>query len=97
MGAENELELRSTVISDNRFLALRIESGTRTEPLVNLELVDFDMPKGTLVAMVHRGGEILVPRGQTVLLEGDHLAIIGEPSGIQDLADRFGAISAADR
>jgi len=96
MGARNELELRSTVMSDNRFLALKVQSGTRTEPLVNLALVDFEMPKGTLVAMVYRGGEVLVPRGQTVLIEGNHLVIIGEASGIQHVTARFGAISAAD-
>ncbi|MFC1639334.1 amino acid permease [Gemmatimonadota bacterium] len=96
MGAANELALRRTVVSDDRFLALQVESGTRTEPLINVALVDFDMPKGTLVAMVNRRGETLVPRGHTVLLEGDHLAIIGNPSGIQDLTDRFGTCDAPD-
>ncbi|KPJ94410.1 MAG: hypothetical protein AMS18_03760 [Gemmatimonas sp. SG8_17] len=96
MRAGNEHELRRTTLSDNRFLALQVRSGTRTEPLINLALVDFDMPKGTLVAMVHRGGETLVPHGHTVLHEGDHLAIIGEPSGIHDLTDRYGAMSAPD-
>jgi basic amino acid/polyamine antiporter, APA family len=95
-GAKNELELRRTVISDDRFLALQVRSGTRTEPLINLALVDFEMPKGTLVAMVNRRGETLVPRGHTVLLEGDHLAIIGDPRGIHHLADHFGAFSAPD-
>ena len=96
MGAGNELELRRAVISDDRFLALQIESGTRTEPLINVALVDSDMPKGTLVAVVNRRGETLVPRGHTVLLEGDHLAIIGDPSGVQDLTDRFGTGGAPD-
>ena len=96
MGAANKLELRRTVISDNRLLALQVRSGIRTEPLLNLALVDFDMPKGTLVATVQRGGQTLIPRGHMVLLEGDHLAIIGEPGGIHDLMDRFGAISAPD-
>jgi amino acid transporter len=96
MGAGSEHELRRTVLSDNRFLALQVRSGTRTEPLINLALVDFDMPSGTLVAMIHRGGETLVPRGHSVLQEGDHLAIIGEPSGIHYLVGRYGAISEPD-
>ncbi len=48
------------------------------------------MPEGSLVALIRRQGEVLVPRGRTVLQEGDRLTIIGEPMGLATLAERYG-------
>jgi Trk K+ transport system NAD-binding subunit len=48
------------------------------------------MPPGSLIALIHRGGEFIFPRGSTRLLEGDRLTIIGEPLGIQKLREKYG-------
>ena len=48
-----------------------------------------DMPEGTLIALVSRELEVIVPRGATVLEEGDRLTIIGEPAGLTILGQRF--------
>ena len=47
------------------------------------------MPEGSLVALIRRRGETLVPRGRTVLHEWDRLTIIGEPLGLKELAERY--------
>ena len=41
-------------------------------------LVDMKMPKGTLVMLVKRGEEFIIPNGQVELHEGDKLLLISE-------------------
>ena len=46
-------------------------------------LRELKLPSGTLVAMIKRGGEALVPRGDTLIRENDTVAILR----IKDVAD----------
>ena len=41
-------------------------------------LADMDIPKGTLVMLVKRGNEFIIPNGQVELYEGDKLLFISE-------------------
>ena len=41
-------------------------------------LADMDIPKGTLVMLVKRGNEFIIPNGQVELHEGDKLLLISE-------------------
>ena len=41
-------------------------------------LTHIDLPKGTLVMLVKRGNEFIIPNGQTELQEGDKLLLISE-------------------
>jgi Trk K+ transport system NAD-binding subunit len=47
------------------------------------------MPEDCLVAVIRRRGETIVPRGLTVLLEGDRLTIIGDAQGIEQLNNKY--------
>ncbi len=42
------------------------------------------------MAMIRRSGSGLVPNGSSVIREGDHLVIIGNPKPIAALASRLG-------
>ncbi len=86
----HEHELKETLLRDDRFLSLRLQSGTKTEPLIGEALRELHMPEGALVALIRRRGQSIVPRGNTVLREGDRLTIIGQPEGLSELAERFG-------
>ncbi len=52
---------------------------------INKELKYIKFPDGCLVALLQRGGEIIVPRGNTKILEGDRITVIGDPKGMKDL------------
>ena len=41
-------------------------------------LMDMTIPKGTLVMLVKRGNEFIIPNGQVELHEGDKLLYISE-------------------
>ncbi len=85
----NDQELKETLLRDDRFLSLEIASGKKTEQLIGKALNELNMPEGTLVALIRRYGETLVPRGRTVLREGDRLTIIGSPASIKLVANQY--------
>jgi trk/ktr system potassium uptake protein len=47
-------------------------------PVVGLRVRDADLPEQSLIVGIVRGGEALIPRGDTVLEPRDHVFLIGE-------------------
>lgn len=86
---KDEQELKETLLRDDRFLSLCLVAGTKSEALIGHALREIHMPEGSLVALIRRDGVNIVPRGHTVLRQGDRLTIIGEPAGLRDLASRY--------
>lgn len=85
----NEREMKEYLLHNDRYITLQLASGTSTEHLINRMLKEIRFPQDVLVAMVQRKKKILTPRGDTLLLEGDIVTIIGEPKGINNLFDRY--------
>ncbi len=83
--AKDEQELREALLHDDNFQALHIMKGKRTELFINKELKNITLPSGCLVALLQRGGEIIVPKGNTQIHEGDRITIIGDPESIKEL------------
>ncbi len=46
-------------------------------------MAEIDWPKDSLVASVRRGWSLIIPRGDTVLLKGDRLAIVAHPKDLE--------------
>jgi amino acid transporter/mannitol/fructose-specific phosphotransferase system IIA component (Ntr-type) len=89
LSARNEQEMKEILLRDDRFISLLLVSDSSTASLIGYAIRDLDLPPGSLIALIHREGEIIFPRGRTVLKEGDRLTIIGEPKGIQQLYARY--------
>jgi mannitol/fructose-specific phosphotransferase system IIA component (Ntr-type) len=90
LAAGNEQEMKELLLRDERYLTLLLRSDLKTAPLIDRAIRDLNLPQGSLIALIRRGGEIIIPRGSTVLQEGDRLTIIGEPMGIQLLNQKYG-------
>jgi CIC family chloride channel protein len=52
---------------------------THASPLVGHPLASRRLPDGTLVVAIARHGETIVPRGDTILLAGDHISVLTSP------------------
>jgi mannitol/fructose-specific phosphotransferase system IIA component (Ntr-type) len=91
--AEDEQQLKEILLRGDRHLSLPVVTGTATEPLIGRALREVEWPEGCLVAVIRREGETIVPRGQTVVEEGDWLTVIGSGRGIRDLRRRFAGSS----
>ncbi|MBT8462287.1 MAG: amino acid permease, partial [Gemmatimonadetes bacterium] len=93
LAAEDPVEFREAVLRDERFMSLHVAGHGPSSGLVGKELKAVEWPHGTLVALVRREGEILIPSGSTTLLAGDRLSIVGEANGIQAVRTRFGSVA----
>ncbi len=89
LSASNHQELKEAILRDDRLLALTLEPGTPSASLIGQALRDVSLPEGTLIALVRRGHDVVIPRGATVLERGDRLTIIGEPAGLHILGERL--------
>lgn len=87
--ATDEQMLKEVLIRDERFRPLVLERGDRSEELIGLALSEIRWPAGSLVALINRNGAVLIPRGTTVLQDGDRLTIIGDPAAILELEERY--------
>ena len=87
--ANDEQEIKETLLHHERYLSLHLLSGTSTEDFIDQRLADLNIPAGNLVALIRRDGQIIVPRGNTMLREGDRITIIGDPAGIERLYELY--------
>lgn len=85
LSAKDEQELKEALIHDDNFQALHISNEKRTSVFIDKELKEIQMPAGCLVTLLQRGGEIIVPKGSTKILEGDRITIIGDPASMKEL------------
>jgi amino acid transporter len=86
----DEQSLKETLLRDDRFMSLDLIAGAKSESIVGRALSELRLPEGTLIALIRRYGETIVPRGRTVLREGDRLTIIGSPTGLREVMARYG-------
>lgn len=89
LAAANEQELKEILLREDRYISLGLESGAAVADWIGRRIEELPLPEGCLVALVHRDGNILVPRGRTVLLEHDRLTVIGTPGDIATLYRRY--------
>ena len=89
LSAPNHQKLKEAILRDDRLLTLTLEAGTTSAILIGRSLKDILLPEGTLIALVRRGPDVVIPRGATELKRGDRLTIIGEPAGLDALGKRF--------
>ena len=89
LSAENEQEIKELLLREDRYLSLQVYSNSKTAALIGCKIKNLDLPEGSLIALIHRNGELIIPQGQTVLEELDRLTIISSIDGIQMLYDRY--------
>lgn len=87
--AKDEQEIKEILLHSERLLTLWVETDSRTEPLIGKSMRDLDLPEGALVALIRRGTDVLIPRGNTTLAVGDRITIIGEEDDIQWLYEEY--------
>ncbi len=87
--AKDQKELKAVLLSDERFIHVRLTEHTESEEWIGKSLMDIDLPGECLVAIIERDGEIIIPKGKTVLDSADVLSILGYPKDIAELKERL--------
>jgi amino acid transporter/mannitol/fructose-specific phosphotransferase system IIA component (Ntr-type) len=81
--------LREILLRSERSISFTLERGLPSGAWIEREVREIDVPEGCLIAMIRRRGDTVVPRGATLLSEGDRLTVIGSPKDIRALRERF--------
>jgi mannitol/fructose-specific phosphotransferase system IIA component (Ntr-type) len=81
--------LRENLLRSEHSISLTLERGRPSEVWIDRAVRDIDVPEGCLIAMIRRHGDTVVPRGATLLSDGDRLTIIGSPRDIRALRAQF--------
>ncbi len=87
--AKSEHDLKETILKDERFISILVNRNGETSGWIGKEIKDIRIPKGCLIAMIRRDGQVIVPHGDTGLLKGDFVTILGEPESIQEIRERY--------
>lgn len=82
--------LKACLLRHERSLDVRLSPDDGTINWIDQYIRDLDLPDDVIVALIGRDGEGHVPRGSTLLLEGDRVVFLGEPEGISHLRKRLG-------
>ena len=74
----NRIQTNATIAreQDVRFIKLRLGAN---DLWVNRRVMDLMLPHGLILTAIHRDGEVLVPRGDMTLLDGDTIVLGAEP------------------
>ncbi len=88
--ARNEQELKELLLRDDRFIRLTVKKDGPTGVFAGRRVRELPLPEGCLIALIHRENKVLVPKGDSVLMENDTLTIIGYPEGIKELYGTYG-------
>ncbi len=87
--AEDEQQLKESILHNERFHSIYIHKNSPTEELIGKPLSAINMPEGSLVALIRRGKQTIIPRGNTIIHEYDRITVIGDPSSMREFHRTF--------
>lgn len=87
--ASDATDIRQILLRNERFVSFVLRGQGPGANYIGQAVRDMGLPKGCLVAVIHRGEETIIPRGDTILDHGDLLTIIGEPDSIAGIREQF--------
>lgn len=80
---DNPLPIRSPlsfVMEDDQISDNLIECSVAAySPLCGRQILDLNLPPNTLIIMIGRGGDLIVPRGDTIIQAGDRVLFLASP------------------
>lgn len=62
---------------NTKIIELKVEENCK---LINKSIMDADIPEEILIAMIKREGEVIIPKGASIIKEGDILVAVGNRS-----------------
>jgi mannitol/fructose-specific phosphotransferase system IIA component (Ntr-type) len=85
LNAADEHKMRQILLRHENYVTLRLHRNLKSASWIGKRIRDLALPDGSLIAIINRHGEMVIPKGNTVVQEGDLLTIIGEADGLQEL------------
>ena len=83
---ERRQRLQLGKLTNTEFVELEIIPHS---PLIGLKVRDLKLPRESLVVSIRRGRNVIIPHGDTVLQEGDHVVVLAEANYVADIKSLF--------
>jgi len=87
--ADGEQGLKEALLMDEHFIYLVLSTDTKTKDLIGKSLREVHLPAGNLIPIIRRGESNIIPRGDTILEDGDRMTVIGEPDVLKKLKQQY--------
>ncbi len=87
--ADGEHGLKEALLRHEYFVTIDVRPDGAARELAGSRIRDLRWTQNTLVALVRREDQTLFPRGGTRLREGDRVTVVGPPSEIEELFERY--------
>ena len=71
---------------DNRVEAIEFHV-SNDSPVIGVPLMELKKKDGLLIACINRGGKIIFPRGQDMIMKGDNVIVVTTHTGFGDVSD----------
>jgi amino acid transporter/mannitol/fructose-specific phosphotransferase system IIA component (Ntr-type) len=85
LDADNHQRLREILLRNERYLVIDLQPGEPHSAMIGQAVKELELPDETLIAMINRNGQVIFPRGDTTLKEGDRLTMVGAEKSIDHL------------
>ena len=83
--APNAAHLKQLMLNEGHYMRVNVRTGDNGESFIGKEIQQLNLPEGSLVAMIQREGRVIIPRGNSILNDGDRIIIIGEPDSLLEV------------
>ena len=87
--AKIEKAMKQVLLTDERFFNIRLMEDTVAENWIGKKIMELDLPGECLVTIIERNGEIIIPKGKTILESRDILSVLGYPKDILELKSQL--------
>lgn len=85
LAAKSDKEMNEVLMRDDHFLHGPVSSFPALASQTGKAISDVEIADSCLIAMIERAGVVMAATPETILLEGDEVAIIGEPDDLLKL------------
>ena len=87
--AKDEQELKECMLHDESFHSMFVNHMDKTSNLIGKAFYEIELPENCLVALLRRDNKIIVPKGKTIIEDGDRLTIIGDAASISEIRTKY--------
>jgi len=89
LSADGEQGIKEVLLADEHFIYISVGPGVPAGALAGKSLKEIHLPPGNLIPVIRRGDQNIIPRGDTVLENGDRLTVIGDPGFLSGLKRQY--------
>lgn len=85
MKADNKRELRECLLSEGHFIQLKVKESKLLKDFAGKKIREIDLPGSSLITIIYRGSDIIIPHGSTMISDDDEFLMVGDPDDIKEL------------